>query len=108
MATARLCEELLALTREFSAAVEAGDESRLTAFVERRTALAAAIGASPEPPDRAAVRALLDCDRALIALLVRSQHAILRRLADLAVGRRALETYLDGAAPGSAYIERVG
>ena len=105
---ASLCDELLALTRHFYAEVQAGDESNMAAFVERRAALAAAIGASAEPPEPAAVEALLACDRELLALLRSCQHDIVQRLAGLAVGRRTLRIYIDGASAGPAYVERLG
>jgi len=104
---AGLCEELLALTRRFHAEVKAGDESGMAAFVERRTALAAAITASPEATDPAIVQALAACDRELIALLRDCQHEIIQRLAGLAVGRRMLRTYLDGSPGAPSYIERL-
>jgi hypothetical protein len=105
---ARLCEELLALTRRFQAEIQAGDESGMAAFVERRTALAAAILASPEATSPEIVEALAACDRELIALLRGCQHEILQRLAGLAVGRRTLRAYLDGSPAPPSYIERLG
>lgn len=104
---ATLCEELLALTRRFRAEVEAGDESGSVAFAERRTALVAAIIASGEPPDPEAVRALLACDRELVALLGDRQREVWRALAAVATGRLTLTSYRDTSPTTPAYIERL-
>lgn len=101
-------DELLTLTRRFCAEVQAGDESVMAAFVERRAVLAAAVVASAKPPDPATVQAILTCDRELVALLGRRQHEIVQQLAGLAVGRRTLRTYLDGSVTTPAYVERLG